>query len=249
MDRVDENKFFIVSDSIAYQYSLSTAGDVTSASYDNKSKDFGGSYIRGIYLDPYTKKKIWLLPKTGIAVSQYSLSTAGDISTATTDNKSTAFGNGECYGFSFSLDGKSIFAHNFYNYSIRFYSKTIPLSADDEGVSYITSKFISFPSSFDDKDITAVGAFVYDAGTGTSGTTLIDIQKRTISGTTAGDWTSILSTGITIDFKEYDSRDAATQPVINSTYKTISSKDQFRVVVGNLSATDIYGLGVWFDIG
>lgn len=170
-------------------------------------------HIFAVYiLAPIYKEKKYGCFRTGTTVYQYSLSTAGDISTATTDNKSSAFGNGECYGFSFSLDGKSIFVHNYYSYQARFYSKTIPLSADDEGVSYITSKFISFPTSFNGKDITAVGAFVSDGGTGTTGSTTIDIQKRTVSGTTAGDWTSILSTKITIDFKEYDSRDAATQP-------------------------------------
>jgi hypothetical protein len=101
-----------------YQYSLSTAWNVGTASYDNKSYDSSSVLTGGelgcfvfnsdgsaVYLaEHYPNRKIY----------QFTLSTAFDISTATYSNKSLDFAS-EAVGrpyFQFTNDGKKLFMIN-----------------------------------------------------------------------------------------------------------------------------------------
>ncbi len=68
-----------------YQYSLSTAWDLSTASYDNVSKSAGNNSICLFFKSDGTK--MYTVASSTTRVYQYSLSTAWDISTASYDSK------------------------------------------------------------------------------------------------------------------------------------------------------------------
>jgi len=92
------------------QYTLSTAWDVSTASYSGKSYDVSaqGNEIYGMFFKP-DGKKLYVLDDGWDSVWQHSLSTAWDISTASYDNKFyPAYGGyGELHprGLFFNSDG------------------------------------------------------------------------------------------------------------------------------------------------
>ena len=69
-----------------FQYALSTPGDLTTISYDNKSFSVGSqaTFPQGVTLDK-TETKMWVVGSSSDGVHQYSLSTPGDVSTASYD--------------------------------------------------------------------------------------------------------------------------------------------------------------------
>src|SRR3989344_4511819 len=71
-----------------YQYSLSTAWDISTAVYDNKNFYVGlqEGTPTGIFVDE-SGTKLFIIGVNNDRVHQYSLSTAWDISTAVYDNK------------------------------------------------------------------------------------------------------------------------------------------------------------------
>jgi DNA-binding beta-propeller fold protein YncE len=89
-----------------YQYSLSSAFDITTLSYDNVSLDVG--FPMALTFNPSGTK---LYVSHISAAEQYSLSTAFDISTATSDNVSFAAG-GFGRGLTFNDDGTKLFLQN-----------------------------------------------------------------------------------------------------------------------------------------
>jgi sugar lactone lactonase YvrE len=76
-------------DNKVFQYTLSTAWDVSTASYDSKSKDVSAqvSTAMGVEFRP-DGKAMYVLSLTDTTVYQYTLSTAWDVSTATYASKS-----------------------------------------------------------------------------------------------------------------------------------------------------------------
>jgi len=83
----DGTKFYVVDNAVtdtAYQYSM-TGGDITTWSYDSKSKVVSteDTACQGIAFNDIGTK-MFILGDTGNDVNEYSLSTAWDISTATT---------------------------------------------------------------------------------------------------------------------------------------------------------------------
>ena len=89
-----------------FQYSLSSAFDLSTLSYDNVSLDVG--FPMAVTFNP-TGTKLYVSHLS--AAVQYSLSTAFDISTATSDNVSWAEG-GYGRGMTFNDDGTKIFLQN-----------------------------------------------------------------------------------------------------------------------------------------
>ena len=74
-----------------YQYTLSTPGDVTSASYDSKSFNISNdAFPQGVAFNE-TETKMWVVGSSTDRVYQYTLGTAGDISTASYDGLSYSF--------------------------------------------------------------------------------------------------------------------------------------------------------------
>jgi len=115
----DGTKMYVLdsnSDSM-YQLSLSTAWDITTASYDNVSYSAGSQgNVRGSTFSA-DGTKLFIIESTGAAeVHQYSLSTAWDLSTVSYDNISldplddvSSIGT-YFYSVAFSTDGTKMFA-------------------------------------------------------------------------------------------------------------------------------------------
>lgn len=93
------------------------------------------------------------------------------------------------------------------------------------------------PEELNGMNITAVGAYVFTAGT----TNTTDIQIRNV--TQAAD---ILSTKITIDSTEVSSRTAATPAVINTSEDDLQTGDRLAIDVDAVHTTAAKGLTVWF---
>jgi sugar lactone lactonase YvrE len=91
----DGTKFYVVGNTndTVYQYSCSTAWDISTASYDNKS--FGVATQENSPQGLFFKSdgtKFYVVGNTNDTVYQYSCSTAWDISTASYDSKSFSIG-------------------------------------------------------------------------------------------------------------------------------------------------------------
>ena len=90
----DGTKMYIVSYStnLVYQYSLSTAWDLSTASYDSVSFSVASqdSTAEGIFLNS-DGTKMYIIGATSNKVFQYSLSTAWDLSTASYDSVSLSY--------------------------------------------------------------------------------------------------------------------------------------------------------------
>jgi uncharacterized protein YkuJ len=111
----DGTKMYVVggsSDSV-YQYSLSTAWDITTVSYDNKNYDHSSEETTngGIEFKP-DGTKMYISGNLSDKVHQYTLSTAWDVSTASYDNVALSLlvGNvSQPKGVTFSADGSKMF--------------------------------------------------------------------------------------------------------------------------------------------
>jgi len=97
--------------------------------------------------------------------------------------------------------------------------------------------FFEVPEELAGMNITAVGAYVYTAGT----TNTTDVQIRNV--TQSAD---ILSTKITIDSTEVSSRSGATQAVINTSEDDLQLGDRLAIDIDAVSTTPAKGLVVWF---
>jgi len=93
------------------------------------------------------------------------------------------------------------------------------------------------PEELAGMNITAVGAYVFTAGT-TNSTT---VQIRNVTQTA-----DILSTLISIDTTEVSSRTAATPAVINTSEDDLTLGDRLAIDVDAVSTTAAKGLTVWF---
>lgn len=101
---------------------------------------------------------------------------------------------------------------------------------------------IRIPSSFNGMNLVGVAAAV--ATTSSSGTPTIQIARgRQSSATSAHSYVDMLSTRITIDANEYDSKDATTAAVINTSNDDVATGDLIRVDV-DVTGTGTKGLWV-----
>jgi sugar lactone lactonase YvrE len=96
-----------------YQYTLSTAWDISTATYASKSYLYSAqdSQMTGMWLSPDGKKLYGIGPNTTKRVYQYSLSTAYDISTCSYASKSFLFSGQTSApsGLAISPDGLKMF--------------------------------------------------------------------------------------------------------------------------------------------
>ena len=107
-----------------YQYTLSTAFDVSTASYDSVSFSLSQDDALGIYFNT-DGTKMYMVGPSGDAVYQYTLSTAFDISTASYDSVSFSVSgqDGTPRGIRFSNDGTKMYivgdgSNTIYQYSL-----------------------------------------------------------------------------------------------------------------------------------
>jgi sugar lactone lactonase YvrE len=112
----DGTKFYVTgwANDTVYQYSMSTAYDISTASYENKSfslsTQVGGGAPEGVKFKP-DGTVMFVLDNNTNKIFQYSLSTAWDVSTASYDNKFFATNSQTLYAssFDFSEDGTVAF--------------------------------------------------------------------------------------------------------------------------------------------
>ena len=108
-----------------YQYSLSTAWDVSTASYDSKSLSVASQSTgaSGLFFNP-DGDKVWVTATVGDSVYQYTLSTDWDVSTASYDSISFSLASqdGGPRGFFFKSDGSKMYLTGSANDTIYQYS-------------------------------------------------------------------------------------------------------------------------------
>ncbi len=123
-----------------------------------------------------------------------------------------------------------------------FFNRTLVIKALPDGIpTYVGNGIarITVPQTLDDLYLSNVageiGAHVYTAGT--TGVTTVMIHNET-------DGNDMLSTGITIDSGEVDSKTAATAPVVN-TNNQVSTADVIRIDIDTIcSGTAANGLEI-----
>lgn len=107
----DGTKMYIagISSTSVHQYALSTAWDVSTATYDSKTFNFNtvSSQVNEVQFSADGTK---MYQTANSYIYQYNLSTAWDVSTAVYSNKYYAITAASWFGFSFSLDGTKIYA-------------------------------------------------------------------------------------------------------------------------------------------
>jgi len=140
----DGTKMFIVGSitDTVYQYTLSTAWDISTASYDNKSLDVSGQETNptGIaFNDDGTK--MFIVGYDTDSVYQYTLSAAWDVSTASYDSVSFDVSGQETspQGIAFSSDGTKMFIVGYDTDSV--YQYTLSTAWDISSASYASKSF------------------------------------------------------------------------------------------------------------
>ena len=120
--RDDGTALYIVgqTNDTVYQYTLSTAWDIATASYASKSKAVGTEEATptGLFLGD-SGTKMYVIGSTGDDVNQYSLSTAWDVSTATFIRVSAAVGDTVPQDVFFKEDGTRMYIIGSTNDAVR----------------------------------------------------------------------------------------------------------------------------------
>lgn len=167
----------------------------------------------------------FLSPSTAGALTATEPSTVGHISKPLLVAASTTT------GYFFNMRGALVTAAPGTEYSVQVFDAATTLLTGDG------KAFIRIPSTLNGKNLVQVAAWVSTAGT--SGT--ITVQLRRVRSATPAD---MLSTRITIDVNELDSKDAAAAAVIDTANDDVQTGDQVFVDVDVIS-TGAKGLGVW----
>ena len=135
----DGTKMYVVDtgDGAVYQYSLSTAWNVSTASYDSVSFSFSSqdSSSWGIEFSPDGTKML-MVGWSADTAYQYALSTAWDLSTASYSSVSLSLSaqDGSNIGMRFSPSGDALYVSGYNNDSI--YEYTLAYSFNVSGASY-----------------------------------------------------------------------------------------------------------------
>ncbi len=159
----DGTKFYVlgITNDTVYQYSCSTAWDVSTASYDSKSFSVGTQELSGLGL--FFKSdgtKFYIVGTTNKTVYQYSCSTAWDVSTASYDTKSFSVTTQDTAptGIVFKTDGTKFYITGNTNKTVYQYSCST--AWDVSTASYDTKSF-----SVTTQDTNANGLFFKSDGT------------------------------------------------------------------------------------
>jgi hypothetical protein len=140
----DGSKFYMVGNSndTVYQYSLSTAWDMSTASYDSVSFSIASQDTApyGVTFND-DGSKMYILGLISDSVFQYSLSTAYDLSTASYDSVSFSFTSQDTapLGFVFNNDGTKAFMSG--NTGDSVYQYTLSTAYDISTLSYDSVSF------------------------------------------------------------------------------------------------------------
>jgi DNA-binding beta-propeller fold protein YncE len=132
----------------AYQYTLSTAFDISTASYDSVNL-----YVGSQSADPSDiafssdGTKMYVVDNNTRVVYQYALSTAWDLSTASYASLSYTSGDSLPEGLAFNSDGTKLFVSNRSSNFVRLYnlSTAFDISTASAGISFSVSAQSSSP--------------------------------------------------------------------------------------------------------
>ena len=177
----DGTKMYIVgqTNDTVFQYSLSTAWDVDTASYDSKS--FSVNSEDATPLDIFFKSdgtKMYFIGSTNDTVFQYSLSTAWDVDTASYDSKSFSVSGEDTFQFGlfFKSDGTKMYFMGSNNDTVFQYSLS---AAWDIYVGALTGTFnVSY--SYVAK-LTLADGSAYEEESGLSDEVEITVDSKDIS--------------------------------------------------------------------
>ena len=124
-----------------YQYTLSTAWDVSTSSYDSVSLSVSGQAGQPYIQFGDNGSKLYVSDNTSDAIYQYSLSTAWDISTASYDSVSFSVSGQDTVpqGIFFKPDGTKLYLVGFLNDSVFQY--TLSTAWDLSSISYDSVSF------------------------------------------------------------------------------------------------------------
>lgn len=129
-----------------YQYTLSTAWDVSTASYASKSKAIGTEEINpsALFIRP-DGLKMYVIGSTGDDVNEYDLSTAWDVSTASFLRVSVAIGESAPTGLWFKDDGTKMYVTGTGNDTVREF--TLSTAWNVSTISFSKSLAIGFETA------------------------------------------------------------------------------------------------------
>jgi hypothetical protein len=188
----DGTKMFLSSLTSIYQYSLSTAWDVTTASYDSKSFNAGSqeSQPYGVRFKP-DGTKMYIIGLTNDTIYQYSLSTAWDVSTASYDSVSlSATGQDTLVtAFVFKSDGSKVYVLGASNDTAYQYSLSTAWDVSTgsyDSVSFSVATQDTFPDGI---EFNSTGTSMFIIGASTDAvyeyllSTAWDISTASYSGT------------------------------------------------------------------
>lgn len=111
----DGTKFYNLSSPTLYQYSMSTAYDISTASYDNVTFDFTSTSSSPYAFDISPDgTKLVAVSFIDDVVTQYTMSTAFDLSTLSYDSISLDISSNapSCFGVSWSADGGALYVND-----------------------------------------------------------------------------------------------------------------------------------------
>ena len=167
--KTDGTKMYLVTITTVYQYSLSTAWDVTTASYESKSFNASSqdSQPYGARFKP-DGTKMFIVGATNDSIFQYSLSTAWDVSTASYDSVTLSVNSQDTTptALAFKPDGTRMYITGNQNDSVYQYSLSTAWdlsTASYDSVSLSVSSQESFPDGLDFNS-TGTNMFVSGAG-------------------------------------------------------------------------------------
>jgi len=188
----DGTKMYVVGsqNDTVFQYSLSTAWDVTTASYDSVSKSISAQET--IPYDIFFKDdgtSMYIIGQSSDAISQYTLSTAWDVSTASySQQKSVSAQGSEPRGLYFKSDGLRVFTADAATNSV--FSYTLSTAWDISTASYDSKSLVTTSDGEDNPQgivFNQDGTFLYVVGDGARAilqyqlTTAYDLSTATIT--------------------------------------------------------------------
>jgi len=206
-----------------YQYSLSTAFDISTASYDSVS-----FYVGSQDANPYAFEfkpdgsKFYMVGNSNDTVYQYSLSTAWDMSTASYDSVSFSVSSQDTapYGVTFNDDGTKMYILGLINDSVFQY--TLSTAYDLSTASYDSVSF-----SFTSQDNAPLGFVFNNDGT-----------KAFMSGNTGDSvYQYTLSTAYDISTLSYDSVSFSVSQETNPQGITFNNDGSKMYILGSTSDT------------
>lgn len=213
-------KMYISGDSTGdvFQYSLSTAFDVSTANYDSVSLDVAGAGLRGIVFNG-DGTKLFICVDTGTIIYQYGLNTAYDLSTASSDSIS----------FNTSSQDTSPGSITFNNDGTKFY---IVGAQNDKIYQYSTVAYTQI------LDLDTGGTFSFTP----SGATIVSFTNPPVSGTAIGFTLEVINTsGYAITWPSSIKWQGGTAPTATATKElyTFITTNGGTTYYGKLSGSNI----------